>query len=86
MGGKPVVEMAKQNDAEMDKSGYVPPHRNCTPSGSQDSLGANALGKLVARAVTVPIPHDAEDELHFDDFLFVFPTHQPLTFLHTRGD
>jgi hypothetical protein len=20
---------------------------------------------------TVPIPHDAEDELHFDDFLFV---------------
>ena len=30
MGGKPVVEMAKQIDAEMDKSGYVPPHRNCT--------------------------------------------------------
>eukprot|EP01049_Picozoa_sp_SAG25_P011425 SAG25_NODE_1395_length_3138_cov_2.410003_4_plen_29_part_01 len=29
----------------------------------------------------MPIPHDAADELHFDDFLFVFPTHQPLTFL-----
>jgi hypothetical protein len=31
-------------------------------------------------------PHDAADELHFDDFLFVFPTHQPLTFsTHERG-
>ena len=43
MGGKPVVETAKQIDVEMDKSGYVPPHRNCTPSGSQDPLGANTL-------------------------------------------
>ena len=30
MGGKPVVEMAKQIDAEMDKSGYVPPPFNKT--------------------------------------------------------
>ena len=46
------MEIAKQIDAEMDKSGYVPPHRNCTRSGSQDSLGANALVKLLARAVS----------------------------------
>jgi hypothetical protein len=38
MGGKPVVEMAKQNDVEMDKSEYRPPHRNCTAFGSQGLL------------------------------------------------
>jgi hypothetical protein len=37
-----------------------------------------------APSSTVPIPHDAADELHFDDFLFVFPTHQPLTLFYTR--
>jgi hypothetical protein len=26
---------------------------------------------------TVPIPHDAADELHFDDFLLIFPPTNP---------
>ena len=43
MGGKPVVEMAKQIDAEMYKSEYRPPHRNCTPPGSHDPLGASSM-------------------------------------------
>jgi hypothetical protein len=43
MGGKPVVETAKQIDAEMDKSEYRPPHRNCTPLGSHDLLGASSM-------------------------------------------
>ena len=43
MGGKPVVETAKQIDAEMDKSEYRPPHRNCTPLGSHDPLGDKPL-------------------------------------------
>ena len=52
MGGEPVVETAKQIDAEMDKSEYRPPHRNCTRSRSQDSIGANALEKLATRTVS----------------------------------
>ena len=51
MGEKPVVEMAKQIDAEMDKSGYVPPHRNCTPSRSHLLLGANTLENNAAQSV-----------------------------------
>eukprot|EP01047_Picozoa_sp_COSAG01_P002928 COSAG01_NODE_82_length_27810_cov_36.968352_16_plen_142_part_00 len=35
---------------------------------------------------TVPIPHDAADELHFEDFLFDFPTHQPSTTFYTTKD
>eukprot|EP01047_Picozoa_sp_COSAG01_P013646 COSAG01_NODE_647_length_14531_cov_61.773489_12_plen_101_part_00 len=35
---------------------------------------------------TVPIPHDVVDELHFDDFLFDFPTHQPSTTFYTTRD
>jgi hypothetical protein len=45
-------------------------------SGPQLGLAKEQLG----------IPHDVADELHLDDFLFVFPTHQPLTFsTHERG-
>jgi hypothetical protein len=44
--------MAKQIDAGMDKSEYRPPHRNCTRSRSQDSIGANALEKLASRTVS----------------------------------
>ena len=51
MGEKPVVEMAKQIDAEMDKSGYVPSHRNCRPSGSHLLLGANTLENNAAQSV-----------------------------------
>ena len=53
MGGKPVVEMAKQIDAEMDESGYVPPHRNCTPSGSQGPFGDEALRNALVYGVGV---------------------------------
>eukprot|EP01047_Picozoa_sp_COSAG01_P034698 COSAG01_NODE_2618_length_7371_cov_13.342959_8_plen_84_part_00 len=49
-------------------------------------LAAWSVCKPRAPPSTVPIPHDAADELHLDDFLFVFPTHQPLTFsTHERG-
>ena len=37
------METAKQIDAEMDKSEYRPPHRNCTPLGSHDLLGDKPL-------------------------------------------
>ena len=53
MGGKPVVEMAKQIDAEMDKSEYRPPHRNCTPLGSHVALGANPLRHDLVCGVSV---------------------------------
>ena len=53
MGGQPVVEMAKQNDVEMDKSEYRPPHRNCTRSGSQASFGANPLRHDLVCGVSV---------------------------------
>ena len=45
------MEMAKQIDAEMDKSEYRPPHRNCTPSGSQDLLGANVLENVLVQGI-----------------------------------
>jgi hypothetical protein len=51
MGGKPVVETAKQNDVEMDKSEYRPPHRNCTGCRSQDPLGANALENALVQGI-----------------------------------
>eukprot|EP01047_Picozoa_sp_COSAG01_P080627 COSAG01_NODE_15751_length_1303_cov_2.601329_2_plen_111_part_00 len=47
------MEMAKQIDAEMDKSEYRPPNRNCTSSGSQASLGANPLRHDLVRGVSV---------------------------------
>ena len=52
MGGKPVVEMAKQIDAEMDESGYVPPHRNCTPLGSQEPFYAHATDQIMTQRIS----------------------------------
>ena len=45
------MEMAKQIDAEMDKSEYRPPHRNCTGCRSQDPLGANALENALVQGI-----------------------------------
>jgi|EP01049_Picozoa_sp_SAG25_P015999 hypothetical protein len=45
--------MAKQIDAGMDKSEYRPPHRNCTPSGSQEPFGDRPLRNVLFCGVSV---------------------------------
>jgi hypothetical protein len=76
-GGRQTEETNKSETQTVLTSGLVLlVHQTESPiikyAGVSRRLAAWSVCKPRAPPSTVPIPHDAADELHLDDFLFVF--------------